>query len=91
MIRSIDDEDAEVFGVAVCVGELLERLKSLDKKSNDKQLSVVMSLALSTGGSLYLICLLLGRMDRIASSVSNSSESLSRRFTPLILFEQGSS
>lgn len=110
VMRSMDDEDAEVlllllllisngaivtFAVAVCVGELLVRLKSLDKKSNDKQLSVVMSLALdctlSTGGSLYLNCLLLGRIDRIASSVSNSSESLRRRFTPLILFKQGSS
>lgn len=102
------DDDAEVlllllllisngaivtFAVAVCVGELLARLKSLDKKSNDKQLSDVMSLVLlddsALEGSLLLnfICLLFGRMDRMASSVSKS-ESLSRRFCPvLILFE----
>lgn len=90
VIRSIDDvvgEDAEMllllisngaivtFAVAVCVGALLVRFKSLDKKSNDK--SVVMSLllddsTLSADASLllYLICLLLGRMERMASSVS---------------------
>jgi hypothetical protein len=98
VMRSMDDEDAEVLLVllllisngaiviisltAVCVGEPLVR--SLDKKSSDKQLSVVMSLALqlllrgldvsSPSGSslllLYLICLLFGRIERIASSVS---------------------
>ena len=112
-MRSMD-EDAEVLllllvllisngaiAVDVCVGELLllVRLKSLDKKSNDKQLSVVMSLLLDDDvddvpmisvddGSLLLnlICLLFGNMDRMASSVSKS-ESSNRRFCPLILFE----
>lgn len=90
VIRSIE-EDADVlllqlllisngaivtFAVAVCVGERAVRLKSLDKKSNDKQLSVEMSLLLvdddSADGSLLLnlICLLFGRIDRMASSVS---------------------
>lgn len=64
------------FAVAVCVDELLVGLKSLDKKSNDKQLSVLMSLdddsALSANVSLLLnlICLVFGRMERMASSVS---------------------
>lgn len=91
VIRSMDEEDADELlqlllisngaidnTLAVCVGELLVRLKSLDKKSNDKQLSVEMSVlllddsALSADGSwlLNLICLLFGRMDRMASSVS---------------------
>lgn len=91
VIRSMEEEDADVllqlllisngaivtFAVAVCVGELLVRLKSLDKKSKDKQLSVEMSVlfddsTLSADGSLLLnlICLLFGRIDRMASSVS---------------------